>query len=199
MKLSQTQRDVLEKLEQNPGARMVRVSGGFWTYSGCPGLGATRMLPNWSVTVQTIRAMEKLGLLRRANIHPEEWRDERALVQESLAVTNFIVWRVEDDAGNGPYHKTNLQRLGGMGIFGYWEETQQTPGIERDFSPEQVKAYYEGSLRSGFASVATAVQWFTQDGIAALAQHGLTLRTRVASRVFPGKSNLQVLFQPTEK
>lgn len=95
-KLSPTQQSVLDKL-RDPHLRAVlgkaptlyRVPGGFWTYRGCMSkTGAHRMgidnddrhsIPDWSVTIQTVRAMERAGLLRRLNVHREEWRDERGL------------------------------------------------------------------------------------------------------------------------
>lgn len=57
---------------------------GFWTYKGCPADAAPRSsAPAWWVTngIQSIRSMERLGLLRRTNVYKEEWRDERALTE----------------------------------------------------------------------------------------------------------------------
>jgi hypothetical protein len=62
--------------------------------------------------------------------------------------------------------------------------------------PEQVKDYYAGTLRSAFAAPEHAEQWFTEEGLAALAQFGLRLRPREAAEVVAGKSGLQVLFRP---
>jgi len=37
-------------------------------------------VPEWWVTVPTLRALEKAGKLVRLNEFPEEWRDSRGLV-----------------------------------------------------------------------------------------------------------------------
>lgn len=59
-----------------------RLPGGFWTYPGCPD-GAKPGVPEWYVTTQTVRAMEDRGLLARSNVHPEEWKDDRALTEKA--------------------------------------------------------------------------------------------------------------------
>jgi len=78
-KLSPTQQEVLDRMKES-GAPMIRLPGGFWTYQGC----LTRLsqgydVPEWHVSVQTIRAMEKKGLLVRSNLLVEEWKDPRVL------------------------------------------------------------------------------------------------------------------------
>ena len=81
MKLSATQRGVLDVLATLPTAnqRLVRWPGGFWTHPQArevrPGV------PDWSIGVQTVRSMERAGLLVRAGEHPEEWRDPRVLAR----------------------------------------------------------------------------------------------------------------------
>lgn len=108
----------------------------------------------------------------------------------------MIVWRVEDDAGNGPYHKTNLSRLAALGVMDIWPATaKNTPGIERDFDPPHIKAYYASTLRSGFSQYEHAEWWFTACGLTVLARHGLNLRQREATQVVHGKSGRQVLFR----
>lgn len=80
MKLSPTQQKVVDTLRAHPGAPLVRIPGGFWTYKGCP--LDERSYPVWSVAVGTVRAMEQRGLLRRLNVYSEDWRDDRALVEQ---------------------------------------------------------------------------------------------------------------------
>jgi len=88
---SLTQLEVIEKLTE-PGSDgvLVRWDGGFWAPTGTPwqwqkdiGHEAYR-LPQWSTTVQTVRAMERKGLLRRLYRHPEEWRDDRQITEAWL-------------------------------------------------------------------------------------------------------------------
>lgn len=77
-KLSPTQQRVLDALRAaGDGARMVRYKGGFWAVSGATMRGD---IPDGWVDIRTIEAMEKRGLLRRLNVWPEGWRDERGLV-----------------------------------------------------------------------------------------------------------------------
>lgn len=84
--VSLAQLEVIEKLTE-PGSDgvLVRWDGGFWAPPGTPwqwqkdiGHEAYR-LPQWSTTVQTVRAMERKGLLRRLYHHPEDWRDPRQI------------------------------------------------------------------------------------------------------------------------
>lgn len=74
--LSKTQLQVLRKLQEHAPAALVRRAGGFWTWDGCP--SDVRGVPAWWVTVQTVRAMERQGVLQRANRLPE-WCDDRIL------------------------------------------------------------------------------------------------------------------------
>ena len=88
----------LEALERAPllvARRLRRLQGGFWTTPSTPLSGRTELVPSscerydvpsWFVTVHTIRAMEKRGWLCRAGVHSEDWRDERELTAEGLAV-----------------------------------------------------------------------------------------------------------------
>jgi len=83
-----TQRDALARLAASPSGRLGRLSGGFWTIPGTPthpmATGGGRA-PDWSVTIQTVRAMEQRGWLVRA---PEEWRDERVLTEAGRAAAS---------------------------------------------------------------------------------------------------------------
>ena len=78
MKLSPTQADAVEQLRAH-GGTIGRLQGGFWTYAGCPVNAAG--IPEWWVSVQTVRALERLGALRRTMTVDEEWRDPRQLVE----------------------------------------------------------------------------------------------------------------------
>ncbi len=163
--------------------------------------GATGRVPDGHLgnVIHAVARLQDVGLVPLEGSLPAPVRALPDDVQKSEPAPPqgpTSVWRVEDDAGFGPYHKTNYRRIGATGIFGHWEETQKTPGVEGDFSPEHIKDYYGGALRSGFSAPEHAEQWFTKEGLSALAQHGLTLRQRAAEQVVPGKSGLQVLFRP---
>jgi hypothetical protein len=80
---SLTQLEVIEKLtEAGSDGVLERWPGGFWTTPGME--RESHGWPVWSVTVQTVRAMERLGLLRRLHRYPEEWRDDRELTDAWL-------------------------------------------------------------------------------------------------------------------
>ena len=94
-KPTSTQLDVLRHLKAEPTRRLRRLQGGFWTTPSTPLSGRTELVPSscerydvpsWFDTVHTIRAMEKRGWLCRAGVHSEDWRDERELTAEGLAV-----------------------------------------------------------------------------------------------------------------
>jgi hypothetical protein len=82
-KPSPAQLEVILKLTEpgEPGV-LERWPGGFWTTPGME--RESHGWPVWSVTVQTVRAMERLGLLRRLHRYPEEWRDDRELTDAWL-------------------------------------------------------------------------------------------------------------------
>jgi hypothetical protein len=81
-KLTETQKEVVRRLTAE-GGNIKRFPGGTWTTEKTPwkeqyGPGSAKA-PEWNVAVGTIHSMEKAGMLERANVHPEEWRDERRL------------------------------------------------------------------------------------------------------------------------
>lgn len=82
---SPTQLEVILALTEpgSPGV-LERRRGGFWTTPGAP--LNERGAPVWYVTVQTVEAMEKHGLLRRMHRYPEAWRDDRELTEAWLAL-----------------------------------------------------------------------------------------------------------------
>lgn len=88
-KLSATQHAVIERMLET-GQPLERWRGGFWTIKGCPytlrrdAVGDMYRSPDWHVGTNTVKAMERAGLLKRANVHGEEWRDERILIKENL-------------------------------------------------------------------------------------------------------------------
>ena len=83
-KLSDYQRAFLERLVSLRVDRLIRFSGGFWSYPEAPLDKRGAPPPGLWVDVRTIRALEKAGLLVRLNRFPEEWRDERGLVKPDL-------------------------------------------------------------------------------------------------------------------
>jgi DNA-binding HxlR family transcriptional regulator len=57
---------------------------GFWTINT---ITRNRWgVPDWYVSDQMIRALEEAGWIRRRNVHPKEWRDERELTESGLIV-----------------------------------------------------------------------------------------------------------------
>jgi hypothetical protein len=76
MKLSPTQSRTLEVVYRN-GGKLVRRSGGFWTYPGCAEGKAG--IPEFWIGVQTVRALETKGLLKRTHESADEWNDPRVL------------------------------------------------------------------------------------------------------------------------
>lgn len=65
-----------------PAGMTVRVDGGFWTVPEMAvAAGVTKKAPFAWWNVQTVRALEKAGILRRMNVFPEEWRDSREVVR----------------------------------------------------------------------------------------------------------------------
>lgn len=74
--VSPTQQQVILKLGET-GAFLYRLAGGFWTYDGCPVDAAG--IPKWWVSWQTVRAMDRKGLLWRSRFYAEAWRDHREL------------------------------------------------------------------------------------------------------------------------
>lgn len=80
-----TQRQVIVKLAETK-APIVRLPGGFWTYDGCPVNQAG--IPDWWVTWPTVRAMDRKGLLVRAHVHADAWKDHRTLPAQPKAVVS---------------------------------------------------------------------------------------------------------------
>jgi hypothetical protein len=75
MRLSPTQADALDVIARNGGS-IIRRAGGFWTFPAC---AETRPgVPAWSISVQTVRALEAKGKLTRAHINAE-WCDPRVI------------------------------------------------------------------------------------------------------------------------
>lgn len=85
-KLSPSQEEVVRRLRES-GQDLVRVLGGFWTLRalGEPFQG----VPAWYVTTNTVKAMERRGLLERTSEYPEYWRDSRRLARDPEAAARF--------------------------------------------------------------------------------------------------------------
>lgn len=77
MRLSPTQQDALRHLAASPSGKLVRIPGGFWATPETPLMA--RSIPKWNVTIQTVRAMESLGLLERREGAAPEWAADRFL------------------------------------------------------------------------------------------------------------------------
>ena len=85
-KLSAEQARVIAMLASS-GGLIERIAGGFWSPPGTalrPGYQGT-MVPSWSTTAHTIKAMEARGWLERAHVYPEAWRDTRRLTAAGYA------------------------------------------------------------------------------------------------------------------
>jgi hypothetical protein len=81
LKLSPTQTETLSRMANDDG-RLVRVSGGFWTTKNTPTKkDACLTYPSWSVTINTVRALTRLGLIQLADDGVEEWRRPRELTE----------------------------------------------------------------------------------------------------------------------
>ena len=80
--LTPTQREVIERLKAEGATRRVRWSGGFWTTPGASHEDGKPHVPSWYVDLGTVRALEALGVLRRAHTGSAEWHDPRELVPE---------------------------------------------------------------------------------------------------------------------
>lgn len=83
--VTSTQQDVIVQLATT-GACLVRLQGGFWTTAGRPANAAG--IPDWWVSWQTVRAMERKGLLVRMHTFQEDWRDSRGLPAQPKAVAS---------------------------------------------------------------------------------------------------------------
>ena len=80
-KLSHTQAELVAKLCARPGENVFRIKGGFWTLPSVPlDRGG---VPEYSVDIRTIRALEARGVLERTHELPDEWRDPRRLARKS--------------------------------------------------------------------------------------------------------------------
>ena len=89
---SPTQRETLRRLAASESQRLERRQGGFWCLPETAEResGACGPVPEWSITVQTVRAMERAGWLARANRWPDEWRDARALTEAGMVAAGEI-------------------------------------------------------------------------------------------------------------
>ncbi len=68
---------------------LIHLHGGYWTFrdvpmkkernNTCGNFFAEVIVPVWHTSMRIVRSLEKKGLIKRANVHPEEWRDERCL------------------------------------------------------------------------------------------------------------------------
>lgn len=94
---SPTQIEVVERLERD-GGTLRRFKGGYWATENTP--RNTNGIPDWSVDIRTVRAMEKRRLLVRTGVFTQEWRDERRLV-EGAALQSRVVSGDDDKGSQG--------------------------------------------------------------------------------------------------
>jgi hypothetical protein len=78
---SPVQADALARMDAGDGT-IVRVAGGFWTTPDTPRHDTVYgPVPEWYVSIQTVRAMELRGWVERTGAYEEEWRDTRRLTR----------------------------------------------------------------------------------------------------------------------
>ena len=82
-RLTISQQMTIDKLKDKK-VPLVRMDGGFWTYEGCPSKtehseNGDYQCPDWWIAINTVRVLERYGLLIRTNKYIEEWRDNRVL------------------------------------------------------------------------------------------------------------------------
>lgn len=102
------------------------------------------------------------------------------------------VYRMENAAGEGPYRGPDK-------IWARLPDKSQDatlPAPHFDFDPNEHEALYGGQVRFGFQSPEHAHQWFGQQNIDFLKQHGYTLKPVQAVKVWVGKSGRQVMYTP---
>ena len=87
MNASAEQAKVLRAMAAD-GERIVRLPGGFWVTPSVT-LDTIRSAPYAEpkpyTSIQTVRAMERKGLVERTHEYPEEWRDTRRLTAAGRA------------------------------------------------------------------------------------------------------------------
>jgi hypothetical protein len=91
-KLSKTQQEVVDYLRTHGAGCLCRWPGGFWTTTDTKLPGGSEIgrvdgynyslhgAPVWYVTIGTVRALEKKGVLGREHVFAHEWNDIRRLV-----------------------------------------------------------------------------------------------------------------------
>ncbi len=75
------QRKILKEMLSSSG-HIFRTPGGFWVTDPSRNVETEPLVDNVRRTwcdVQTVRALERRGLIERVNQFPEEWRDTRKL------------------------------------------------------------------------------------------------------------------------
>ena len=77
MKLSPAQIEVLRHIVENGGGPLIQRGGGFWTLEGTKYADEPGQVWTWSTVIQTVRAMERKGLLERRG--EPEWLAPRYL------------------------------------------------------------------------------------------------------------------------
>lgn len=94
--ISDTQKKVLLLMVSKGVLPLVRYPGGFWTIRNTP--RDSRGVPEgFTVNIQTVRAMEKKGLIERDEFFREEWRDHRSLTTEGATIAHGLLGMAPED------------------------------------------------------------------------------------------------------
>ncbi len=160
--VSETQLAVILKLTE-PGSDglLRRYPGGFWTTTSAtwrhvPLASRPFDAPDWSVTVQTVRSMEKRGLLRRAGRYAEEWRDDRELTDAWLDLGLSIGGHEPNEGDLSQLSRAELERMPTD------ELDRAAFGFARDdvieVPVDEIRIRYAGDLENAEYSVRTASQ-----------------------------------------
>lgn len=119
-----------------------------------------------------------------------------------------MVYRVENELGEGPYGMTRT--LGQVvsraaGAFGEEGDSYlRQPPPSEDFPEEESGLLTDpmkkphNPLRFGFESPEHAINWFGQNSLHVLQQHGFNIKKVPASKVYRSKTGKQVMFIPHE-
>lgn len=100
----------LAALKEMLSGGLRRLPGGFWTTTAYRQemIENVRLSsPRWHVAAGTIQAMQRRGWIERANVHKEDWRDDRVLTASGRALAEARPARSPSDVQafmdqNGP-------------------------------------------------------------------------------------------------
>lgn len=118
-----------------------------------------------------------------------------------------IVWRMEDVDGKGVYSRSHIINANDwMRDYGTKEEQDEYFYVEKerphpvpnvDFTDEEwASDPFKAQYLFAFPSPRAADKWFGPQHIRALAEVGVHLAAKKASKVYLSKSKLQVIYRP---